>query len=114
MEELQRQLTALLQAGLVHPSASPYAAPILFVRKKSGELRMAIDYCALNQITIKDKFPVPRLDELLDRLRGATGFTSLGLTSRYHQVESSLTTSTKLLSVLALWACLSSLSCLSC
>lgn len=87
-EELQRQLTRLLQLGHIRPSCSPYGAPVLFVKKKTpGEFRMCIDYRGLNAITIKDRYPLPRIDDLLDRLHGAKYFTALDLTNAYNQIR---------------------------
>jgi transposase InsO family protein len=87
LEELQKQLTELIDMGFIQPSKSPYGAPILFVPKKNGKLRMCVDYRALNKITIKNRYPLPRIDELLDRLYGATIFTKLDLQSGYHQIR---------------------------
>ena len=87
MDELKKQLEELLAQGFIRPSVSPYGAPILFVRKKDGTLRMCVDYRALNKITIKNKYPLPRIDELLDRLHGAKYFSKLDLMSGYHQVR---------------------------
>ncbi|KAJ9530553.1 hypothetical protein QJQ45_012513 [Haematococcus lacustris] len=67
-DELRRQITDLLAKGLIEPSSSPFAAPVLFVQKKSGELRMCIDYRQLNKITIRDQYPLPRIDDLFDQL----------------------------------------------
>jgi hypothetical protein len=71
MDELRRQLDDLLDRGFIRPSKSPYGAPVLFVRKKEGDMRMCVDYRALNKQTIKNTYPLPRIDELLDRLNGA-------------------------------------------
>lgn len=87
LDELQKQLKQLLSLGLIRPSTSPWGAPILFVKKKNGEMRMCIDYRALNKVTTKNKHPLPRIDECLDRLQGSTYFTSLDLKSGYHQVR---------------------------
>jgi len=75
MDELKKQLAELMQKGFITESKSPYGAPVLFVKKKDGTLRMCIDYRALNKITIKNKYPLPRIDELLDRLLGAKYFS---------------------------------------
>lgn len=87
LEEAKRQLTDLLERGLIQPSKSPYGAPILFVRKANGKLRMCVDYRALNKLTVKNRYPLPRIDELLDRLNGATVFTKLDLQSGYWQIR---------------------------
>lgn len=85
-DEIQRQITQLLSQGLIEPSSSPFGAPVLFARKKDGTLRMCVDYRQLNRITVKNRYPLPRIDDLLDRLRGATVFSSLDLTQGYHQI----------------------------
>jgi len=86
-QEIEKQVRFLLDKGLITPSTSPYGAPILFARKKDGTLRMCIDYRGINRITVKDKYPLPRIDDLLDRLQGAKIFSSLDLCSAYHQVR---------------------------
>ena len=85
-EELETQLQDLLAQGFVRPSVSPYGAPVLFAPKKDGRWRMCIDYRALNKQTVKDKFPLPRIDELLESLGKARVFTALDLASGYHQI----------------------------
>ena len=87
LTELKKQLAELLAAGFIRESKSPYGAPILFVKKKGGELRMCVDYRALNNITVKNSYPLPRMDELFDRLVGARYFTKLDLRSGYHQIR---------------------------
>ena len=87
LDELRKQLTELLDLRLIRPSTSPWGAPVLFVRKKSGELRMCIDYRAINQVTRRHGHPLPRIDECLERLNGAQFFTSLDLKSGYHQLR---------------------------
>lgn len=86
-DELKQQIQKLLEQGFIQPSTSPYGAPVLFVKKKTGELRMCIDYRALNKITIKNRYPLPRIDELLDRLGEARVFSKLDLRSGYHQIR---------------------------
>lgn len=86
-DELKKQLKQLLDNQLIRPSCSPYGSPVLFVKKKSGELRMCIDFRALNNITIKNKYPLPRVDDLLDQLSTGRYFSKLDLTSGYWQVR---------------------------
>ena len=88
-KEVQRQVQDLLSKGLIRPSTSPFGSPILFLKKKDGTLRMVIDYRSLNKITIKNKYPLPRIDDLFDRLQGGKYFSSLDLMSGYHQTMNS-------------------------
>ena len=83
LEELRKQLDDLLEKGFIKPSKSPFGAPILFVHKKDGGLRMCVDYRALNKITVKNRYPIPRIDDLLDQLNGAKVFSKLDLASGY-------------------------------
>ena len=85
-EELQAQIEDLLAQGHIRPSQSPYGAPILFVLKKDGRWHMCIDYRALNKQTIKDRYPLLRIDDLLDRLGKAKYFSTIDLASGYHQI----------------------------
>ncbi|GJP44517.1 hypothetical protein CLOM_g3905 [Closterium sp. NIES-68] len=87
LDELRRQLDYLLEKGFVRPSTSPFAAPILFTLKKDGSLRMCIDYRALNRVTIKSCYPIPRADELIDQLRGAKFFSKIDLRGGYDQIR---------------------------
>ncbi|KAJ9534456.1 hypothetical protein QJQ45_016175 [Haematococcus lacustris] len=86
-EELKKQIKDYLAKGMIEPSSSPYAAPILFVQKKSDELRMCIDYRQLNKLTLRDQYPLPRIDDLFDRLSGCSVFSSLDLQVGYHQIR---------------------------
>ncbi|KAH0681196.1 hypothetical protein KY284_022281 [Solanum tuberosum] len=87
LRELKEQLKDLLEKGFIRPSMSPWGAPVLFVRKKDGSLRMCIDYRQLNKVTIKNKYPLPRIDDLFDQLQGARCFSKIDLRSGYHQVR---------------------------
>ena len=87
LAELKKQLTELEAAGFIRPSKSPFGAPILFVKKKDGTMRMCVDYRALNRITVKNSYPLPRVDELFDRLQGARYFSKIDLRSGYHQIR---------------------------
>ena len=86
-KEADSQIQLLLEAGLIEPSSSPYGAPILFAAKKDGGLRMCIDYRALNKLTVKNRYPLPRIDDLLDAAQGAQVFSSIDLLSGYHQIR---------------------------
>ncbi|XP_019092317.1 PREDICTED: uncharacterized protein LOC109129132 [Camelina sativa] len=86
MAELKKQLGELMEKGLVRPSSSPWGAPVLFVKNKDGTFRLCIDYLGLNKVTVKNRYPLPRIDELLDQLRGATYFSKIDLASGYHQI----------------------------
>lgn len=87
IDEVKKQLTELLDKGLIQPSKSPFGAPVLMVKKKDGGLRFCIDYRALNAITIKNCYPLPRVDELFDRLQGARYFSKLDLRAGYWQIR---------------------------
>lgn len=87
LEDCRVKLEKLLSLGHIQPSRSPYGSPVLFVRKPDGTLRMCVDYRALNDQTIKDKYPLPNISEMLDGLRGATVFSKLDLSQGYHQVR---------------------------
>lgn len=87
LAELNKQLQELLDKGWIRPSSSMYGAPVLFVRKPDGTLRMCIDYRALNQQTVRDRYPLPRIDELLDQLGGAAVYSRLDLASGYYQMR---------------------------
>ena len=83
LKELKKQLEELLDRGFIRPSISPWGAPVLFVRKKDRSMRLCIDYRRLNQVTVKNKYPLPRIDDLLDQLKGASVFSKIDLRSGY-------------------------------
>ncbi|KAI3736778.1 hypothetical protein L2E82_26765 [Cichorium intybus] len=87
LKELMTQLQELLDKGFIRPSSSPWGAPILFVKKKDGSMRMCIDYRDLNKVTIKNRYPLPRIDDLFDQLQGAGYFSKIDLRSGYHQLK---------------------------
>ncbi|KAL0322385.1 UNVERIFIED_CONTAM: Transposon Tf2-11 polyprotein [Sesamum calycinum] len=87
LTELEKQLEELLGKGFIRPSISPWGAPVLFVKKKDGSMRLCIDYRQLNRITIKNKYPLPRIDDLIDQLKGATVFSKINLRSGYWQLR---------------------------
>ena len=88
MAEMERQIKALIEKGYIEPSTSPYGSPVLFVKKpRSEELRLVIDYRMLNRLTVKNKYPLPRIDDMLDALSGAKVFSSLDLRQAYHQIK---------------------------
>ncbi|XP_027169505.1 uncharacterized protein LOC113769237 [Coffea eugenioides] len=86
LKELKLQLQDLLDRGFIHESGSPWGAPVLFVKKNDGTLRLCIDYRGLNNVTIKNKYPLPRIDELFDQLQGAVVFSKLDLRQGYYQL----------------------------
>ena len=79
LAELKEQLQELLDKGFIRPSASPWGAPVIFVPKKDGTQRMCVDYRSLNEVTIKNKYPLPRIDDLFDQLKGACVFSKIDL-----------------------------------
>ncbi|MCO6516618.1 MAG: hypothetical protein J6586_09040, partial [Snodgrassella sp.] len=87
LRELKIQLQELLDQGFIQPSISPWGAPVLFVRKKDGTLRLCIDYRQLNRVTIKNRYPLPRIDDLFDQLRGTCVFSKIDLRSGYYQLK---------------------------
>ncbi|KAL0539586.1 hypothetical protein IC582_023802 [Cucumis melo] len=87
LKELKVQLQELLDKGFIRPSVSPWGAPVLFVKKKDGSMRLCIDYRELNKVTVKNRYPLPRIDDLFDQLQGATVFSKIDLRSGYHQLR---------------------------
>ena len=87
MLELKMQLQELLEKKYIRPSVSPWGAPVLFVKKKDGTLRLCIDYRHLNKVTMKNKYHLPRIDDLFDQMRGAKVFSKIDFRSGYNQVR---------------------------
>jgi hypothetical protein len=87
LAELKEQLQELLDKGYIRPSASPWGAPVIFVPKMDGTQRMCVDYRSLNEVTVKNKYPLPRIDDLFDQLKGACVFSNIDLRSGYHQLK---------------------------
>jgi hypothetical protein len=87
LAELKIQLNDLLDKGYIRPSSSPWGCPALFVKKKDEALHLCVDYRSLNAITIKNKYPLPRIDILFDQLAGAQVFSKIDFHSGYHQIK---------------------------
>jgi hypothetical protein len=87
LKELKKQLTELQEAGYICSSSSPWGAPDLFVQKKDGSQGMCVDYRTLNDVTVKNKYPLPRIEDLFDLMRGARVFSKIDLRSGYHQMK---------------------------
>ncbi|GKD10411.1 putative reverse transcriptase domain-containing protein [Tanacetum coccineum] len=87
MKELSDQLKELSDKGFIRPSSSPWGAPVLFVKKKDGSFRMCIDYRELNKLTVKNRYPLPRIDDLFDQLQGSSVYSKIDLRSGYHQLR---------------------------
>ncbi|GKF07297.1 putative reverse transcriptase domain-containing protein, partial [Tanacetum coccineum] len=87
MHELSDQLQELADQGFIRPSTSPWGALVLFVKKRDGSFRMYIDYRELNKLTIKNRYPLPRIDDLFDQLQGSSVYSKIDLRSGYHQLR---------------------------
>lgn len=87
LAELKKQLEDLLENIFVRPSMSPWGAPVLLVKKKDGSMRLCVDYRQLNKVTSKNKYPLLRIDDLMDQLVGARAFSKIDLKSGYHQIK---------------------------
>ncbi|GJR37240.1 putative reverse transcriptase domain-containing protein [Tanacetum coccineum] len=87
MKDLSEQLQELSDKGFIRPSSSPWGAPVLFVKKKDGSFRMCIDYHELNKLTLKNRYPLPRIDDLFDQLQGSSIYSKIDLRSGYHQLR---------------------------
>nr|GFB91164.1 putative reverse transcriptase domain-containing protein [Tanacetum cinerariifolium] len=87
LKELSEQLKELSEKGFIRPSSSPWGTPVLFVKKKDGSFRTCIDYRELNKLTIKNKYPLPRIDDLFDQLQGSSVYSKIDLRSGYHQLR---------------------------
>jgi hypothetical protein len=85
--ELKKQLAELQSKGFIHPSLSPWGAPVLFVEKKDATQWMCVDYRSLNEVTIKNKYPLLRIEDLFDQMKGASVFSKIDLRSGYHQLK---------------------------
>jgi hypothetical protein len=85
--ELKKQIAELQAKGFIQPSSSPWGAPVLFVEKKDGTQWMCVDYRSLNEVTIKNKYPLPRIEDLFDQMKGASVFLKINLRSGYHQLK---------------------------
>jgi hypothetical protein len=85
--ELKKQIAELQAKGFIRPSSSPWGAPVLFVQKKDGTQRMCVDYRSLNEVTIKNKYPLPRIEDLFDQMKGASVFSKIDLRLGYHQLK---------------------------
>ncbi|GJZ03255.1 putative reverse transcriptase domain-containing protein [Tanacetum coccineum] len=87
MKKSSEQLQELSDKGFIRPSSSPWGAPVLFVKKKDGSFQMCIDYRELNKLTMKNRYPLPRIDDLFDQLRGSSVYSKIDLRSGYHQLQ---------------------------
>ncbi|GJX51258.1 putative reverse transcriptase domain-containing protein [Tanacetum coccineum] len=87
LQELSTQLQELSNKGFIRPSSSPWGTPVLFFKKKDGSFQMCIDYCELNKLTVKNRYPLPRINDLFDQLQGSRVYSKINLRSGYHQLR---------------------------
>nr|GEX06843.1 putative reverse transcriptase domain-containing protein [Tanacetum cinerariifolium] len=87
MKDLSEQLKELSDNGFIRPSSSPWGAPVLFIKKKDGSFRMCIDYQELNKLTVKNRYPLPRIDDLFNQRQGSSVYSKIDLRSGYHQLR---------------------------
>ena len=87
LDELKKQLDDMLRKGLIRPSASPWGSPVIFVDKRDGTTHLCVDYRKLNDVTIKNKYPLPKIEDLFDQLNGARIFSKIDLRTGYHQLK---------------------------
>jgi hypothetical protein len=87
LAELKEHIKELLEKGFIHPSSSPWGAPVIFILKKNDTQRLCVDYHALNEVTVKSKSPLPMIDGMFDQLRGACVFSKIDLRLGYHQLK---------------------------
>ena len=87
LQELKVQIQELLGKGFIRPSTSPWGTPVMFAKKKDKTLRLCIDYRQLNRVTIKNRYPLPRINDLFDQLRGARVYSKIDLRTSYHQLR---------------------------
>ncbi|KAA3466383.1 Retrotransposon protein [Gossypium australe] len=87
LKDLKEHLRDFLSKCFIRPSVSPWGAPILFVKKNDGSMRLCIDYCQLNEVTLKNKYPLPKIEDLFDQLSGTSIFSKIDLRSGYYQIK---------------------------
>jgi hypothetical protein len=87
LAEMKEHIKELLEKGFIHPNSSSWGDPVIFVPKKNGTQRLCMDYRALNEVTVKNKYPLPRIDDMFDQLHGACVFSKIDLRSGYHQLK---------------------------
>jgi hypothetical protein len=85
--ELKKQIAELQSKGFICPSSSPWGAPVLFIEKKDGTQQMCMDYHSLNEVTIKNKYPLPQIEDLFEQMKGASVYSKIDLRSSYHQLK---------------------------